>query len=42
MVIFYTALVNLPMVSTQTARQITDKHIGYAGGGHSVPNPLCF
>ena len=41
MVIFYTALVYLPMVSTETARQITDNHTGYAGDGHSIPNPLC-
>ena len=41
MVIFYTALVNLPMISTQMARQISDNHIGYPGGGHSLPNPLC-
>ena len=41
MVIFYTALVNLPMVSTQTARQIIDNNIGYACGGHSIPNSLC-
>ena len=41
MVIFYTASVNLPMVSTQTVRKVTDNNIGYAGGGHSIPNPLC-
>ena len=41
MVIFYTALVNLPMDSAQMARQITDGYIGYADGGHSIPNSLC-
>ena len=40
MVIFYTALVNLPMDFTQTARQITDSYIGYAGDGHPIPNPF--
>ena len=41
MVIFYTALVNPPMVSIQTARIIVDDHVGYADGGHSVPYSLC-
>lgn len=41
MVIFYTALVIPPMVSIQIARYITDNHIGYAGRGNSIPNPLC-
>lgn len=41
MVIFYTALVNPPIVSTQLARKIGANHIGYADGGYSIPYHLC-
>ena len=40
MVIFYTALVLAYGLYTN-GRQITDNRIGYASGGHSIPNPLC-